>query len=54
MRKIILALVAGVILTGCSKQAEWPVDVFYIVSTNVISSQDEEGNEVYNATLTQA
>ncbi|MBQ0075692.1 MAG: DUF3089 domain-containing protein, partial [Bacteroidales bacterium] len=41
-------------LTGCSKKAEWPVDVFYIVSTNVISSQDEEGNEVYNATLTQA
>ncbi|MBQ0154117.1 MAG: DUF3089 domain-containing protein [Bacteroidales bacterium] len=54
MRKIILALVAGAILVGCSKKAEWPVDVFYIASTNVISSQDEEGNEVYNATLTQA
>jgi len=30
------------------------VDIYYICSTDVISSQDEKGNEVYNAVLTQA
>lgn len=38
---------------GQSKKP-YPVDIYYICSTNVLSSQDEQGNEVYNATLTQA
>ncbi|MCQ2310158.1 MAG: DUF3089 domain-containing protein [Paludibacteraceae bacterium] len=29
-------------------------DLFYILSTEIISSQDDEGQEVYNAVLTQA
>lgn len=41
------------VLVACQRQAEWPVDVYYICSTNVLSSQNDQGEEVYNATLTQ-
>ncbi len=34
--------------------AQYEGDLFYIVSTNVWSAQDESGKEVYNATLTAA
>jgi len=54
MKKHILLWVVGLLLTSCYDKSTWPVDVYYICSTDVISSQDEEGNEVYNAVLTQA
>jgi len=41
-------------LVGCTSVTPYPVDIFYICSTDVISSQDENGNEVYNTVLTQA
>ncbi|MCQ2310221.1 MAG: DUF3089 domain-containing protein [Paludibacteraceae bacterium] len=41
-------------LGSCQKQPPYQADLFYITSTNVIASQDDDGNEVYNATLTQA
>jgi len=49
----ILVVVVVVVFVSCQRH-EHPVDIYYICSTDVITSVDEQGNEVYNATLTQA
>jgi len=54
MKKYILLWVVGLLLISCHNKSPWPVDVYYICSTDVISSRNEEGKEVYNAILTQA
>jgi len=54
MKKFLLLWVVGLLLVSCHDKSQWPVDIYYICSTDVISSQDENGNEVYNAVLTQA
>jgi len=54
MKKYILLWVMGLLLTSCQDKSTWPVDIYYICSTDVIGSYNDNGKEVYNATLTQA
>jgi len=51
---VVVVVVVVFVFVSCQRQVPYPVDIYYICSTDVISSQDENGNEVYNATLTQA
>lgn len=51
-RYIILATLLSAALSSCKSKAD-KVDVFYIVSTNVDKSLDADGNEVFNAVLTE-
>jgi len=54
---IYFLMLISLILSGCRAQkkaqtgSDGIVDVIYLVSTNVLSATDENGNEVYRATL---
>jgi len=54
MVRVVIGLSILLGLVGCTSDVPYPVDVYYICSTDVMSSLDEQGNEVYNAVLTQA